>query len=392
MTQAYIENQKGKSLKATLRLKLHLDPATEEALRETLEQSTSCFNAVCRHGWDNDQRNGTRLHQATYQPLRETHSDLPSQLVISARMKATEALKSVQERKRQGRFVSCPQSSLCPVRYDARSYWIRLSDGYASLATTQGRVCVSFRLCAYYTRYADWRPCSADLCFRNGKYYLHLVVEREAPNPVAEGVLGVDFGIVEIATDNDGNRYSGEAVKSVRRRVRRIRRLLQQRGTKSARRHLKRIRAKQSRFVKNTNHVVSKSLVGTALTSRKALALEDLSNIRDRADTVSREMRWLLGNWAFLQLRQFVSYKAEALGVPIVLVDPRNTSRTCSECGHCAKENRKSQSKFHCQQCGLMLNADLNAAKNIKARGECSDALLFWSEALPTNQEQAPNL
>lgn len=375
-------------MKVTLRLKLHIDPATEAALRETLVQSTDCFNAVCTHGGEQNQRNGTRLHQATYKPLREAHPDLPSQLVVSARMKATEALKSVAERKKQGRSVTCPQSDLCPVRYDARSYWVRLKEGCASLATTQGRVCVAFRLCDYYTRYADWKPCSADLCFdrKTGAFFLHVVVEADAPEPVCEGVLGVDLGIVELATDSDGNSYSGETVKAVRRRVKRIRRLLQKKGTKSAKRHLKKIRAKQSRFVKNTNHVISKSLVRTASGSRKALALENLAGIRDRADTVSREMRWLLGNWAFLQLRQFVAYKAEAAGIPVVLVDPRTSSRTCCVCGHCAKENRKSQSKFHCQQCGFEVNADFNAAINLKVRGECSDALLYRSEAHASNQ------
>jgi len=379
-------------VKVTLRLKLYRDPATETALRETLLQFTDCFNAVCRYGWDNNERNGTRLHQATYKPLRQAHPDLPSQLVVSARMKATEALKSVAERKKQRRSVTCPQSALCPVRYDARSYWVRLQDGYASLATTQGRVCVTFRLCDYYTRYAHWKPCSADLCFRDGAFYLHVVVEADAPEPVCEGVLGVDLGIVELATDSNGNTYSGEAVKVVRRRLKRLRSLLQKRGTKSAKRHLKKIRAKQSRFVKNTNHVVSKSLVRTAVQSRKALALEDLRCLRDRAETVSREMRWLLGNWAFLQLRQFIAYKAEAAGVPVVLVDPRNSSRTCSVCGYCAKANRKSQSSFRCQECGFEANADFNAAVNLKARGECSDALLCRSEAHASNQAQAPVL
>lgn len=81
-------------------------------------------------------------------------------------------------------------------------------------------------------------------------------------------------------------------------------------------------------------------------------------------------MRWLLGNWAFDQLRQFVAYKAEAAGIPVIFVDPRNTSRTCHVCGHYAKENRKSQAKFLCLNCGLNMNADLNASRNIKARAE----------------------
>jgi IS605 OrfB family transposase len=115
---------------------------------------------------------------------------------------------------------------------------------------------------------------------------------------------------------------------------------------------------------------VSKQLVQRAFSSQKALALEDLSGIRDRANGFSRESRWLLGNWAFDQLGQFVSYKAKSLGVPVAFVDPRNTSRTCSACGHCDKANRKSQSKFECLSCGLVLNADFNAALNIRARAE----------------------
>jgi transposase len=93
-------------------------------------------------------------------------------------------------------------------------------------------------------------------------------------------------------------------------------------------------------------------------------------------------MRWLLGNWAFDQLKQFIRYKATMAGIPVVEVDPRNTSRTCSSCGHCAKENRKSQSQFRCLECGLMLNADFNAALNMKARAEQSCGLLFGKEPL----------
>jgi len=161
-------------------------------------------------------------------------------------------------------------------------------------------------------------------------------------------------------------------------------------GSKSAKKHLKRIRQKQSRFSRDTNHVISKRLVATAAHSRKALALEDLKGIRDRAETVfgrgnksaCRQMRWLMGNWAFDQLRQFLSYKAEAAGIPLVSVDPRNTSRTCSRCGHCEKANRKSQAKFLCLQCGFETNADSNAAVNIGVRAESSAMLNSSSSGL----------
>lgn len=97
--------------------------------------------------------------------------------------------------------------------------------------------------------------------------------------------------------------------------------------------------------------------------------MENLEGIRERASAVRREMRWQIGNWAFYQLQAFVSYKAQAAGIPVVLVPAPYTSLTCSACGHCARANRKSQSDFHCQQCGLQTNADYNAARNIASRG-----------------------
>ena len=93
-------------------------------------------------------------------------------------------------------------------------------------------------------------------------------------------------------------------------------------------------------------------------------------------------MRWQMGNWAFADLAAKIFYKAAEVGLPVIFVDPRNTSRTCSECGHCEKANRKSQSKFECLNCGFCANADKNAACNIsrkgaEARAELSNSLLF---------------
>jgi putative transposase len=176
--------------------------------------------------------------------------------------------------------------------------------------------------------------------------------------------------------DSVGNAYSGEAVKAKRRRVREARRRLQAKGTKSAKRHLRKISRRQSRFRRNTNHCIAKKLVQTAVTAQKALALEDLTGIRERASGFSRAMRWLLGNWAFADLGAKIKYKAAEAGIPVIEVDPRDTSRTCSRCGHCEKANRKSQSQFRCLQCGLDMNADWNAALNIEARADLSDGLL----------------
>ncbi len=94
--------------------------------------------------------------------------------------------------------------------------------------------------------------------------------------------------------------------------------------------------------------------------------MEDLRHIRTRTEArLKKSQRSKHSSWSFGQLRQFLSYKAALAGVPLHTVDPRNTSRTCHVCGHCAKENRKSQASFCCVNCGYTDNADRNAAINI---------------------------
>ena len=88
-----------------------------------------------------------------------------------------------------------------------------------------------------------------------------------------------------------------------------------------------------------------------------------------------------MSGWAFRQLRSFLTYKAAIAGVGLVLIDPRNTSRTCSKCGHCEKANRKSQSNFECKICGHAENTDQNAANNIRSKG-------YVSVPIVTNADQ----
>ena len=93
-------------------------------------------------------------------------------------------------------------------------------------------------------------------------------------------------------------------------------------------------------------------------------AVEDLSGIRDEV-TARKAQRNRLHNWSFGQLRSFVSYKSLMYGVDLHVVDPRNTSRTCPECGCVDKKNRKTQETFSCIVCGYIAMADYVAARNI---------------------------
>ena len=113
---------------------------------------------------------------------------------------------------------------------------------------------------------------------------------------------------------------------------------------------------------------MSKIIVKKAKDTNCFVALEDLTNI-NKETTVRKKQRAERYSWAFYQLRSFINYKAKLAGIPVVLVDPRNTSRTCSVCGHCEKSNRKNQEEFCCEKCNHEDHADYNAAKNIRNKG-----------------------
>jgi predicted transposase len=114
-------------MQRTIRIQIKPNPEMARVLTQTIEQYTWSFNAVCKYGWEHDLISGTELHKATYYDHR-TITRLPAQLVCAARVKATEALKSVRARKRKKEVVSCPQSKFCAIRYDARSYIAILND------------------------------------------------------------------------------------------------------------------------------------------------------------------------------------------------------------------------------------------------------------------------
>jgi len=357
-------------MKATLRLKLHTDPAPKAALRETLRQSTECFNAVCQYGWKHHERNSTRLHQSTYSCLRHLYPALPSQLVISARMKGAEALISVAELHKRGKKVSCPHSQLCSIRYDARSYGVKLDDGIASLATVEGRVCVTFHLPACYERYLTWKPCSADLCWNPQKkyFYLHVVMKTESPAFAPNSkVVGCDLGVKRVAVSSTPVFFSSAPMHTRARQHQHLKSSLQAKGTKSAKRHLKKVSRRWTRFQAAHNHLIANAILAP-LQAGDTLAIEDLTDIREGCKH-RKKQRGRFHRWSFAQLGAFLVYKAERKGILVVSVDPQYSSQTCHKCGHCERKNRKGQSLFVCQSCGYTANADYNAAQNLRQRG-----------------------
>ena len=355
-----------KTLTRTICIKLDAD-GHKTILAETQHAFNAAASWIALICWDEGITNTNTAHHRVYGETRERFG-LGAQLAVCARAKAVEAIKAVKAKRRE----TCPRfGPRGSIRYDARTYRLMSLDR-VSLNTMAGRVVCRLLLGArQHEMLVDpaWAIGGADLVWRKGVYYLHVTQSREAPElPTPDGgALGVDLGIVNLATDSEGQTFSGAQVHVVRARYHLRRQRLQTVNTTNAKRRLRKNAGKERRFQRDVNHCISKTLVHKAAISCKALALEDLTGIRERV-TVRHEHRYERHSWAFFQLRAFLTYKAAWAGVPLRLVDPRNTSRTCSTCGHCEKANRRSQSEFLCQRCGMTMNADHNAAINISRK------------------------
>jgi IS605 OrfB family transposase len=344
-------------MKLTLQLQLLPDRDQKPVLLETMERFNEAASFAARVGFEHGVFSQPSIHKLAYRDIRDRFG-LSAQMAVRAVGKAVECFK--RDKTRCPTFK--PRSAIC---YDNRILGFKGLDK-VSLWTLAGRMILPLLYGEYQSERFDRMKGQVDLVYRGGKFFLYATVEMPDKAPIeVKDFLGVDLGIVNIATDSEGTTYSGEAVEKIRRRHHRNRRFLQRKGTKGAKKRLKKLAGREGRFRKHQNHVISKELVRKAKDTDRGIALEDLKGIRDRI-TVRAKDRARQSGWSFSQFRLFVQYKAQLAGVPIVTVDPRNTSRTCSACGHCEKTNRKSQAEFCCKHCGHSENADLNAARNIR--------------------------
>ena len=345
-------------MKQTLMIKLATTPEQYKSLLITMERFNEACNYISQIAFDNHTSSQVKLHHFAYRYLRD-HYGLSSQLAVRCVGKVVEPYR----RDKYTLHIFKPHSAMV---YDSRILAFKGLDKI-SIMTLHGREIIPVRFGEYQKARINRIIRQSDLILRNSTFYLAVTVDapEQTPNDPT-GSLGVDLGVIHLAVDSDGDFYSGKEVDKVREKTEILKSTLQSKGTKSARKHLKKISGREARFRRNTNHVISKRLVSKAKDTHRLIALEDLKRMGD--STVRHSQRRRHKSWAFNQLRQFITYKAKIAGVVVKLVDPRYTSQTCPQCNFISKHNRVSQSSFVCQVCGFASNADLVGATNISHR------------------------
>lgn len=349
-------------MRLTLQLKLLPDAGQAKALLTAMRAFNAAATFAAKAGWDAEVFSAPSIQKLCYRELRDRFG-LSAQMAVRAIGKAAEVFKRDKSK--------CPKfRPLGAMTYDERI--LSFKDCHkVSILTLAGRQLIPFVFGEYQRGRLDRLKGQVDLVHRDGKFFLYATVDLpEDPALTVSEFAGVDLGIKNLATTSDGDTHTGDGIETVRKRFAQTRRNLQRRGTKSAKRILRRIRRRESDFRRHTNHVISKALVANAKDTGRGIALEDLTGIRDRV-TVRRKQRSRHHGWAFHQLRAFIEYKAKLAGVPVAVVDPRNSSRTCSQCGHCEKANRTDRDTFRCRHCSFFSCSDFNAARNLalRARG-----------------------
>lgn len=362
-------------MKLIAQVKLQPTPEQRQYLLQTLEQANAVCDQISAYAWEHKTFRSFALHQALYHTLRQ-QSELSAQVVVRLFAKVADAYKKGRKTQRNFR----PHGA---IAYDDRILTWYTDKQRVSIWSVGGRLNIPYQCGQRQREMLAYRKGESDLVYSKMKDAFYLLAVCDIPDPSeqeTDTALGVDLGRTNMAVDSDGEMFSSLGIEVNRHKYAQLRRRLQKRGSKSAKRHLKKVSGKQRRFQRDVNHCISKRLVQKAERTGRSIRLEDLKGINRRTRVKGKEERARQHNWAFHQLRLFVSYKARLYGVKVEYVDPRYTSQRCFSCGHIAKENRRSQSEFLCAVCGHQAHADVNAALNIA----------YWASVNAPNVSDAP--
>jgi IS605 OrfB family transposase len=348
-----------------LAIKCKLLPNKEQ--HQELLNVMKTFNLACdwvsQKAFETKTFNKVNLHKIVYYEIKQRFN-LSSQLAIRVIGKVTDCYKNWRQKDKILSF-----RELGSIDYDSRNLTIK-KDESMSIMGMGKRIKLQY-CCKKSLKFFDL-SCQSELSYDRikNKFYIIFFSETSEEVPIqTTEFLGVDLGIVNLATTSHGEIFTGEKVEKYRKKITSLKSRLQSKGTKSAKRHLKKISKKETLFKKDVNHCISKKLVSKAKALGLGLKLEDLK-FKNKKPVMKfnkelRDKNAIHAKWAFGQLKNFITYKAKLAGIPVLMVNPAYTSQKCNKCGHTRKENRLTQNEFKCIQCGYTANADYNASINI---------------------------
>ena len=218
---------------------------------------------------------------------------------------------------------------------------------------------------------------TAKLVELKGRWYLHIPVTKAVEDFQKEcvrHVVGIDRGLrfLAVSYDEQGKTkfVSGKKIATKRHKFQEVRKQLQAKGTKSAKRKLKAISGRENRWMSDVNHQISKTLV-QKYGKDTLFVLGDLAGVSFEESNLSRtaKQNYDLRSWSFYQLEQFLTYKAHENRSEVLKVSAKYTSQRCPKCGIIRKANRDHHKHLYSCQCGYKSNDDRIGVMNIQLLG-----------------------
>ena len=310
------------------------------------------------------------VHAVCYDKVRSMFPMLPSQGAIRVEREALAAFRSIRSNKHKN--ASVPQRKYLSMTLDKRLY-SRLT--CESIALTCGKKAhredIPFvkydKLEEMFSKYIPHDP---TLFIREGRLFLSIPFEVPSLPCKDDTSIGVDLGIKRLFVTSEGKYYKDKQYLKERRKLRYLKRCLQSNGTKSAKRHLRKLSKKERNVSKDMLHKATNALI--ASTEASILVLEDLTKIKVKTSKTSdgfkrKRHNNMMSQVPFAEFREMLSHKAQLARKQVATVSPMNTSKKDSRSGK--MDGSRVGCRYYCQD-GIVLDADWNAAINIALRGK----------------------
>ena len=390
--------EKMSNLTKTIKLRIYVTPEQEMLFRQMTEQYRQACNFVSQYIFDNPFNMAYQsLNKKLYSDLRKLFG-LKSQLAQSSIKTAISRYKTIKQQLFQNpyrykdengnwqRITKTLEWLWKPVLFRRpqadlvrnRDYSFVDDEQVLSINTLGKRTKCTFEG-EHFSEYLDgsYDLGTAKLVELKGLWYLHIPVTKiveDFQNEHVRHVVGIDRGLrfLTVSYDEQGKTefVSGRKIATKRHKFQELRKQLQSKGTKAAKRRLKAISGRENRWMSDMNHQISKTLV-QKYGKDTLFVLEDLTGVSFEENKLSQNAKrnYDLRSWAFYQLEQFLTYKAHENRSEVLKVSARYTSQRCPKCGTIHKGSRDHHKHLYSCQCGYKSNDDRIGAMNIQLLG-----------------------
>ena len=325
-----------------------------KALKEMLELHRFVFNYASKEQLTEDKNSLVVLHSKVYKNIRKSNPEIPSQVVIKAEQECLSSYRSAKSNKHKKKLIEKKKLSM---RLDKRLY--TTPDKFSIRITgMEGRHSYKFVVYPRLKELLEKYPYQDPLIYVDGNNVcIAFSFDNKVEKLKQRLALGVDVGIRRSAATSDGRIIMDKKFNGEKRRLRHIKDELKSTGTKSARKHLRKLKHKEYNKNKNQTHLIANEVLNT---EADTICLENLKSIKRKKNPYQNKHS--ISQVPLYELRRVITYKAENMGKTITLVCPSFTSQRDNVSGKIEGERRGC--RFYSKN-GLIYDADINASINI---------------------------